>query len=134
MKRYLIGFAAWLACVSIGGFAMGQQARSGVDSGETRRSQTCCAIADLIRASARRHHVEPMRALALAWRESRHTNPPAKWERGRRTCGVMQLNERWFPGACEMTIQQNIDAGIAHFAKLIQRYGEAAERHYLRGY
>lgn len=30
MKRYLIGLVVWLACVSIGGFAMGQQKKASV--------------------------------------------------------------------------------------------------------
>lgn len=135
MTRYLIGLAVWLACVSIGGFAMGQQKKASVSvSGEVATNPICCAIADLIRTSARRYGVEEMRALKLAWAESRHTDAVRIERNGSRSCGPLQVHEKFTPGICEATLVRKIDEGLEYFARLIRKYGDAAERVYIHGH
>lgn len=104
--------------------------------GETKRNPSHCvttSIADLIRTSARRHGVEEMRALKLAWAESRHTDAVRIERNGSRSCGPLQVHEKFTPGICEATLMRKIDAGLEYFARLIRKHGDAAERVYIHG-
>lgn len=72
-------------------------------------------VPELLLEAARRCGL-PIGLLAhRAWMESRFE---AGAEDGRGCHGVMQLNERSFPGAAEMTVEANIDAGARYLAKL----------------
>lgn len=117
--RTAIVFVCWLCCI----------AQAGLLSGESRRE-----IADLIRASARRHGVEEMRALNLGWAESRHTDAVRFERNGLRSCGPLQVHEKFTPGICEATLAAKVDAGMKWFAHLILKHGDAAERVYILGH
>jgi soluble lytic murein transglycosylase-like protein len=72
-------------------------------------------VPELLLEAARRCGL-PIGLLAhRAWMESRFE---AGAEDGRGCHGVMQLNERSFPGAAEMTAEANIAAGARYLAKL----------------
>lgn len=81
------------------------------------------SIPQLLRDAAARHGVDPERVLRLAWKESRFDpHPPSS------CCfGVMQLHPRYFPGAARMSVEQNIEAGVAFLARLIREHGAEAE-------
>lgn len=96
--------------------------------------QSRAEIVAMIRDSAKRHGVDPERTLKLAWAESRYRDVVRIERNGKRSCGPMQAHTLSFPGICEVTLAQRIDAPVKWFAGLVRKHGLAAERVYVHGH
>ena len=66
---------------------------------------------EMIAAAAEHHGLRTEFLYKRAWEESR-LNPDA--EDGHGDYGLMQLAERWFPGASTMSAETNLDLGAAY--------------------
>lgn len=71
-----------------------------------------------------------------AWMESKLDTQAVRDEGWMKTWGVMQLSDRFFPGAESMSVAANIDAGAAYLKGLLTKCEEdwdCAERAYRTG-
>ena len=91
-------------------------------------------IREMIAAAAEHHGLRTEFLYKRAWDESR-LNPDA--DDGHGDYGLMQLAERWFPGASTMSAETNLDLGAAYLARQLAacRGNEAcAHRAYRTGH
>jgi soluble lytic murein transglycosylase-like protein len=71
---------------------------------------------DFIVLYAQQYGVPWRAALALARSESGMRPDAVGHDRNGNSYGIMQLNERWFPGAKGMTVEENVRKGVSYLA------------------
>lgn len=85
------------------------------------------SVGEMIVKDAASQEVPPHLVLAIVWRESKFQTGARHVERdGSVSYGLFQLNSRWHPNAAQMTVEENIHAGVSYVAAQIKRCGTDA--------